>query len=96
MDGAFSHHIPGHILHHLVHLGVDAVVGEVGDADRVDAGVNLGPLPGPVITNGVVAVDEAALHPVGPRDIEREVGKDAIDIAGVECGVRRADRGLVG
>ena len=55
--------------------------------DRFDTGIEDGPLPGPILANAFMTIDEAAFHAVRPHHVRLHPGEDGIDIAGVEIAV---------
>ena len=72
----------------LMDVDRDRAVGTLGDRDRVDPGVDRGPLARPVVADRVLAVQPPSLPCVGPVDVVAARRQDALDVAGVECVVQ--------
>src|SRR5712675_286267 len=72
-------------------MNVDDDAPEVilADMNGVDLGIDHAPLPRPVRTNALMAIDAPSFHAVRPIHVRMHGGENCIDVAVVERGVHR-------
>ena len=80
-------HLTRPIVHDLVNAYSDASGFVWGKAHRVYVRIDHAPLAGPVGTYAIMAMDDAALHAIGPDHVGTHRGQGAVEVPCVEGGV---------
>jgi hypothetical protein len=57
------------------------------EALRFDHRIDLSPLPQPVLADGLVSIDPAPFHAIGPIDLWMHGGENGLNVAAIKRGI---------
>ena len=84
MDRVLPHDLARAVLDRLIDIDDGAAMRIDTEVPRLHPRVDHTPLPNPVGTHFIAAVDEFAFHPVGPVDLGMHRSQRALDVSGIE------------